>query len=135
MSSFGAQLRRFSDKTKAKMDMAVRKIVLDVFSNVIHMSPVDTGRFRGNWLPAIGSAPTGTVETLDPSGNIVIAKVQGVVGEIKAGDVIYMVNNLPYAKRLEEGYSGQAPAGMVALTVQRFQPIADAAIRSVAAGG
>ena len=135
MSSFGAQLRRFSDKTKAKMDMAVRKIVLDVFSNVIHMSPVDEGRFKGNWLPAIGSAPAGTVETLDPDGNIVIAKVQGVVGEIKAGDVIYMVNNLPYAKRLEEGYSGQAPAGMVALTVQRFQPIADAAIRSVAAEG
>ena len=40
-----------------------------------------------------------------------------------AGDVIYLTNNLPYAVPLEEGYSKQAPAGMVALTVQDFQSV------------
>jgi len=39
--------------------------------------------------------------------------------------VIYLTNNLPYAQRLEEGYSQQAPAGMVALTIQEFQAIAN----------
>ena len=133
MSSFADQLRMFEAKTLDKMNRAVRKITLDAFSEVIMMSPVDSGRFRGNWQPAIGSVPSGTVELLDPSGNIVIAKVQGVVAGMNAGDVIYMANNLPYAQRLEHGWSQQAPAGMVRLTVQRWQPIADAVIRQIGA--
>jgi len=129
---FAAQVRRFSNETQAKLDLAVRKITLDVFENVIVMSPVDTGRFRGNWMPAVGSVPSGTVEAVDPSGGSVRARVQGVTNGVRAGDVIFMVNNLPYAERLENGWSRQAPAGMVALTVQRFQPIADAVIRQIA---
>ena len=133
MSSFADQLRAFETKTLDKMNRAARKITLDAFSEVIQMSPVDTGRFRGNWQPAIGSAPSGTIEATDPSGNMVIAKVSGVVAGMQAGDVIYMANNLPYAQRLEDGWSQQAPAGMVRLTVQRFQPIADAVIRQIGA--
>jgi len=129
--SFEDDLRRFETKTLDKMARAARKITLDAFANVINMSPVDTGRFRGNWQPAIGDVPTGTVEAVDPQGTVVIAKVQGVVAGMEPGDVIYMANNLPYAQRLEDGYSQQAPAGMVKLTVQRFQPIADAVIREI----
>ena len=133
MSSFGDQLRAFERKTIDKMERAARKIVLDAFSEVIMMSPVDTGRFRGNWQTAIGSVPSGTIEVLDPDGNIVIAKVAGVTAGMEIGDVVYMANNLPYAQRLEDGWSQQAPAGMVRLTVQRFQPIADAVIRQIGA--
>lgn len=131
--SFGGDLRRFEDKTLDKMSRAARKITLDAFSNVIMMSPVDTGRFRGNWQTASGNVPSGTIEAVDPSGAIVIAKVQGVTAGMQPGDVIYMANNLPYAQRLEDGYSKQAPAGMVRLTVQRFQPIANAVIRQIGA--
>lgn len=128
---FADDLRRFERKTEDKMSRAVRKITLDAFSGCIMMSPVDTGRFRGNWQTAIGSAPSGTVEMMDKGGTVVIAKVQGVTAGMKPGDVVYMANNLPYAQRLEDGYSSQAPAGMVRLTVQRFQPIADAVIRTI----
>ena len=123
----------FEAKTLDKMNRAARKITLDAFSEVILMSPVDTGRFRGNWQTAIGSAPSGTIEATDPSGNTVIAKVSGVVAGVTPGDVIYMANNLPYAQRLESGWSGQAPAGMVRLTVQRWQPIVDEVIRQIGA--
>ena len=133
MSSFADQLRMFEAKTLEKMGRAARKVSLDAFSEVIRMSPVDSGRFRGNWQPAIGSVPSGTVELLDPSGNIVIANVRGVVAGMQPGDVVYMANNLPYAQRLEDGWSQQAPAGMVRLTVQRFQPIAEAVIRQIGA--
>lgn len=134
MSGLGQQLRAFQDKTERKIGLAVGKIVLDAFSEVVVMSPVDTGRFRGNWQVAIGEQPTGTVELLDPDGTIVTARVAAVSGNVKPGDVVYMVNNLPYARRLEDGYSQQAPAGMVKLTVQKYQPIADRAIRSIARG-
>jgi len=130
--SFGADLEKFEQRTTDKMQRAVRKIAFGVFKSVIRMSPVDTGRFRGNWQPAIGIVPSGTLETVDPIGNVVMAKVAGVTGRIEIGDVIYMVNNLPYAERLEDGWSGQAPNGMVRLTVQRFIPIVDAVVAQVA---
>lgn len=132
MTSFKSQLRAFEEKTVRKFDLLFRKVSLDAFSEVIDMSPVDSGRFRGNWQVAIGSAPSGTIEAVDPQGTVVKAKVAGVTAGLKAGDVIYMVNNLPYAQRLEDGYSQQAPAGMVRLTVQRWQPIVDAAVREIA---
>lgn len=131
--SFGGDLRKFQAKTEAKMGRVVRKISLDMFTEVIMMSPVDTGRFRGNWQTAVGDAPDGTVELLDPDGNTVIAKASGAVAEMKPGDVIYMANNLPYAEALEDGWSGQAPGGMVALTLQKYVPIADRIIRQIGA--
>lgn len=131
--SFEAQLRAFEHKTIEKMGRAARKIILDAFSGVIMMTPVDSGRARGSWQSAIGSVPSGTVEALDPDGNTVIATVAGVVDGMQPGDVIYMTSNLPYMPRLEEGYSQQAPAGMVRLVVQRYQAIADAVIRQIGA--
>lgn len=131
---FADEVAAFSDKTKAKLETAVRKIALDAFSNVILMSPVDTGRFRGNWQVAIGSMPSGTVEIDDRDGTVTIGKVQAETLNLQAGQVIYLVNNLPYAQRLEYGWSQQAPGGMVRLTAQRFQPIVDAVARELSKG-
>lgn len=126
-------MERWSDDALRKLTEATQKISLDVFSNVIRLSPVDTGRFRGNWQPSAGAPVAGELELLDPSGGAVTAKVSGFVEGVEAGDVIYMVNNLPYAEKLEDGSSQQAPNGMVKLTVQRFQPIADKVIAQIAA--
>lgn len=131
MTSFEAQLSAIEAKTIDKMNRAVRKITLDAFSGVIMMTPVESGRARGSWQSAVGVVPDGTVELLDPSGNTVIATVAGVVDGMQAGDVIYLASNLPYIRRLEEGYSQQAPAGMVALTVQRYSSLAEAVIREI----
>lgn len=120
----GVSPSQWVTKTEHKMDLAVRKIALELFSRVILKSPVDTGRFRANWQVAIGSIPSGTLELDDRSGTATISKATATTAGVKAGDVIYLVNNLPYAQRLEDGYSGQAPAGMVGLTVQEFQRIA-----------
>jgi hypothetical protein len=134
VGSFADEISRFEAKTLAKMDLAARKLSLEVFSKVILRSPVDTGRFRGNWQVAIGSVPDGTIELDDASGTATVSKAQATTARMKAGDVIYLANNLPYAMKLEEGgypdgpkvengRSSQAPNGMVALTAQEFQGI------------
>ena len=128
---FADQVAAFGGKTEDKMTRAVRKIALDAFSSCILMSPVDTGRFRGNWLTAVGTTPAGTVEALDPSGSTAIGRVESAVTGFEPGAVIYLANNLPYAERLENGWSKQAPAGMVRMTQQRFKPIADAVIAAI----
>ena len=132
MGRFEDDINKFQRKTADKMDQAVRKISLEILSSVVFKSPVDTGRFRSNWQVSIGSVPSGTVgyqgteaiaERAGSKGPVyeaTVAKSKGTADSAKAGDVIYIANNLPYAVRLEEGYSGQAPAGMVTLTVQEF---------------
>ena len=131
MAGFAEAVAAFSAKTQAKLETAVRKIALDVFSEVILMSPVDTGRFRGNWQVAIGNIPTGTVEIDDKTGTATIAKVQAETLNLQVGQTIYLINNLPYAQKLEFGHSKQAPAGMVRITVQKYQPVVDAVARAL----
>lgn len=78
-------------------------------------SPVDTGHFQNNWLVSIG-APDG--RTIEFPGSFDAANVAIFDQYPEDGwPAIYVQNNLPYALRLEYGYSKQAPAGMVVLTV------------------
>ena len=134
MGSFANQMKAWERKTERKMDLAVRKIALEMFRKIILKSPVDTGRFRGNWQLAIGSVPDGTLELDDKTGTATIAKGAATALGFNAGETIYFANNLPYARRLEEGgypdgpkvengRSSQAPNGMVALTIQEFQSV------------
>lgn len=125
MGQFANDLSAFEAKTSEKLDLAVRKIALELFSRVILKSPVDTGRFRANWQVAIGVLPNGTLELEDKTGQATINAATARTAGVEAGDIIYLTNNLPYAQRLEGGYSLQAPAGMVSLSVQEFQAIAN----------
>ena len=134
MASFSDQVGGFVDDTERKFTMAVRKIAIDAFSEVILKTPVDTGRARGNWLVSIGDASAGTVELNDKTGQVTIGEVQAEALGLELGDVIYLSNNLPYIEALEDGWSGQAPSGFVKLTVQRFQIIANQAFAAIGRG-
>lgn len=112
-------------KAERRLELAAKKITMDAFSEVILKTPVDTGRARGNWQAAIGSKPAGTLEREDKSGQLAINEAAAKVAGFSLGQTLYLTNNLPYAMRLEYGYSKQAPAGMVRLTAQRAQAIAD----------
>ncbi|KQI67043.1 hypothetical protein AN189_17625 [Loktanella sp. 3ANDIMAR09] len=124
-------ISQWTEKAKGRMDTLVKKVAIDAFSEVILKSPVDTGRFRGNWQVAIGSVPDGILLVDDPTGQVTISKVTAVAQGVKAGQVITLVNNLPYAQRLEYGWSNQAPGGMVRLTAQRWQAIVDKALTQI----
>lgn len=92
------------------------------------------GRFKGNWTVTIGSPSVGETGRIDPSGNETRIAGNVAAGYAKAGDVIYIMNNVPYAQRLEYGWSKQAPAGMVRVTVARFQAIVNASVAAAKAG-
>jgi len=125
MASFEDQIKQFADEVIKKQELAVRKISLEIFTRVILKSPVDEGRFRGNWQVSIGNVPSGTVEIDDKSGSATISKAQAKALSLTAGQVIYLVNNLPYSHKLEYGHSNQAPNGMVRTTVQEFSGVVD----------
>lgn len=94
------------------------EVTIRWFASVVTGTPVDTGRARGNWLPSEGSARGETTDRVDQSGQAVIAEIKETV---KGLGIYYLANNLPYIRRLEYGYSAQAPAGMVRLNLARLR--------------
>ena len=132
--SFSADIAKFVVQAKGNIDEAARRATILLAQGVILKSPVDTGRFRGNWMFAAGAVPRQTVETLDPTGQTTLSRLIAQIGTTGAGGVTYLANSLPYAVRLENGWSKQAPAGMVRITVQEFQQYVTKAANEVKNG-
>jgi hypothetical protein len=66
-----------------------------------------------------GSINTSTTESLQAANN------SNEISSIKVnGQTIFITNSLPYAQRLEYGWSKQAPLGVVRITAVEFQSIA-----------
>jgi hypothetical protein len=118
---FEQALKQFAEKTDKSFTDVLRASLLIMGKNIVYSSPVDTGRFRGNWQHGTLTPPSGYNSTFDPSGGGAISKLNSAVASIHAGSVEFFVNNLPYAIPLEYGHSKQAPEGMVRIEVARFQ--------------
>lgn len=117
MSTFKLDINKFIDKASETADAEVRKICLDLLTGIVLKTPVDTGRARANWFTSIGSPSINITESTDPSGSATIANSLSAISEA-TGNVLWITNNLPYIYRLEfEGWSRQAPAGMVRVTI------------------
>jgi len=120
--SFSVDLTRWVEKAKGNVDKVLRETVVLASQQIVQRSPVDTGRFRANWQFSVGAPDLTTSERVDPSGSLTIARILGQVAGIKAGPTVYLTNSLPYAYRLEyEGWSDQAPNGMVRVTLAGLQ--------------
>lgn len=127
--SFASEVAAHNRKAAQSVDKTVRAITFSLFREVVMRSPVDTGRFKGNWQVSQGTPVRGTLTTTDASGGVTIANIAAGIGG--AGSVTYLANNLPYAQRLEyDGWSGQARQGMVRVSMARVQSIAASAIRA-----
>jgi hypothetical protein len=144
--SFTRDITRFVEKSKVSADIVLRKIALDAFGRIITKSPVDTGRFRGNWNVAIGTADLSTTDEAPqkskgtkkgqaPTG-MEIAFSEGTILGAKFGDTIRITNNLPYALRIEnESWSGQAPSGVLKISFDEIRESIGASVASVRRGG
>lgn len=129
--SFSETLRQYRDQTLADMDEIFQRVVIEVGTTLIRLSPVDTGRFRGNWQFTIDSPASASLDNYDKEGHQTIAELVGGVQSLTYGQTAYLVNNLIYAIPLEYGHSQQAPAGMVRITKENFQAIVEQVVREV----
>jgi hypothetical protein len=113
-------LDKLARKASASVETVGRRATFQVFDAVQLRSPVDTGRFRGNWQFGRDEIPGGSLEGSDVGGQLAHAQaLRALVTPL--GGVTYFVNNLPYARRLEYGYSKQAPGGMVRIAALEFR--------------
>lgn len=97
-------------------------IATEGLARVTEKSPVDVGTFQNNWLVSIGSPSDETTMTL---GAFAALSASAIASYATADGfpMIYLQNNLPYALRLENGWSRQAPSGVLAMTVAELEQI------------
>lgn len=89
----------------------IRKLGILVDQAVVAATPFDTGRAKANWLMGVSTPPTDTIETgFDVSGSYSLSLAAKVAAEYPKNDLpdLWIVNNLPYIQRLNEGWSQQA---------------------------
>lgn len=126
MAHFSIPLDRLADAMKADLETVTRKATQQLFTAAVNRSPVDTGRFRANWNVSAG-APNYSITPSTNKGRADSEAAKALT--LPVGGITYLANALPYAERLEFGYSKQAPSGMVRLAAQEF----DAYVRKATA--
>lgn len=134
MGSFALDLAAFAAKAPQRAKQVVDKVSIDLLTKIVLRTPVGNpslwkssppagyvgGRLRGNWNTGIGSIDS-TDQRPAKAGAAPIARGRATVRTREPEADIYITNSLPYAIRVENGYSTQAPAGMVRVTVTEFQ--------------
>lgn len=91
-------------------------------------TPIDTGWASANWVPSVGSPHVdATPERPDDLAPAQVAAANALaqqgLNSILTWDFnngsIFSTNNVPYIRRLNEGWSKQSPTGFVQIAVER----------------
>lgn len=146
MSEFSKFKREFEIAIKKSIqasEKSIRAAATQVFTDIIKESPVgdpslwDTeyppknytgGSFRGNWRASLNKPETTAILNGAEKRNSAGA-VRGALAGYQTKDDIFLANNLPYAQRLEDGWSVQADKGWVERRASTFNKVLQAQVR------
>lgn len=122
--SLASDLRRIRDRRNGDIERVAQDALLVLGQRIVTNTPVRDGAAKGNWLSAYGSADTSADESKrDTAGAGSIGRLRISLNGFQAGTEFFFTNSLPYAKRLENGWSQQAPSGMVKTNIADWQGI------------
>lgn len=142
MAHWTMDLSKYAKEQKVAISEVRRTYAFALYSSIVRKTPVDTGRARANWNISVGSPDLTTTEDTRKSPK----PLKDMAGNLD-DESIFISNNLPYITVLEyggypnppkggenktvNGYSKQAPEGMVGVTLANNKNIFEAAVRSV----
>lgn len=103
----------------------VRDLTFEITANLSERTPIDIGWARANWIPSVGQ-PSAIVIDGDPDrGDVAVALGRQSAGlsqvagyRLSAGST-FVSNNAPYIRRLNDGWSKQAPSGYIQAEIRR----------------
>jgi hypothetical protein len=75
------------------------------------------GQARRNWQVTVGTPSRTPLSGVDPTGQSALSAGYVAIGSLSQPSAVWIANPLPYMERLENGWSKQAPTGMVANAV------------------
>ncbi len=121
--AFSRQLGALALRVDGAFEKVVRKTCFDLYARIVKRTPVKTGRAKASW----GIGLQASSKVLPPGEYDTNVMVDAVTDDaysfmhysIKDDEVI-IYNNVEYISHLEDGHSGQAPSGMVAISLAEF---------------
>ena len=129
-NAIGEILQEFEVKTEERANNIIRRAAIKIWSSIIKLTPVDTGRARGNWQ--IDTNVNNKILESDENGVNVDSEMPKNIFKKN----VKLFNNLPYINTLEfggypknpktgnktvGGYSKQAKQGMVRKSLLRWK--------------
>lgn len=108
-----------ADELAEEIDAEVRAVSLNLLTGLTRVTPVDTGRARGNWFVGI-DRPVRTIDQFRQARQAIIDGV-ATINDIVNGKyrTVIISNNLPYIEKLNSGHSTQAPKKFVEKEIDR----------------
>lgn len=122
--SLTTELQRIATAKKKTLNQAYRMILNDVANQMITSSPFDTGAFRSNWMSSANFADLSYDKT-ETSVTTSFGRLTATLSSLTTNDSFYFTNSLPYAEKLEEGWSDFAPMGIVNVAINDFHSIVE----------
>lgn len=116
------RMKRYSKAVDKAVSEHVSKVVLTMVGDLAYHTPVDTSRALSNWIVSLGNP---TFKRIDPyvpgefgssrnaSAQETIAAAKAVLANKKPGQTVYIVNDQPYIRRLNDGTHSKQPGGFV----------------------
>ncbi len=102
------------------LEEIVKKISINVTAELVEITPRDTGWAAANWIPNITTPALETAGTAEQAkdGNVSFAPQQIGIADVLTSyrlsrGPIFVTNNVPYIRKLNDGSSMKAPAGFV----------------------
>jgi hypothetical protein len=123
MADFSEDVSAWAIAMGERADMFVSVLAMEVKNRVQELTPVRTGFLRSNWtVIRRGDAEPVAGRTPPP------------IADIKAGDIVTVINPTTYARRIEYGWAGEDSLGrsshyqgahMMAQTIAELPSIAE----------
>ena len=129
MKSIAAQLQKIAKRSVEDAEDVVKASLLRLGNITIQASPVDTGRFGSNWMSAYGAIDSKTTQQADANGAPSVTRLTKKLSDIDLGVTFFFTNSLPYAQRLEYGWSAQAKGGIVRKATLEWERIVKEEVR------
>lgn len=120
--NFSSETREKAEARLAKGYRARRNFLLaDLLGMIVYSTPVKDGYARGGWYVTVGGQSGTSPTSPDKDGaETVLRGLSQLRGASPFSDV-YIQNDVDYIQQLEDGYSRQAPAGMVKVSLAAFK--------------
>ena len=164
MAKWTMDLNKYCKDKEVEFKKVRKNYAFALYTSIVKKTPVDTGRARGNWNISVGKPDDFVDEDIKKSQvSAKMKKNQSELDKANGDETIYIANNLPYITTLEyggfpspvkkgtkvskkgekparyelrseNGYSKQAPEGMVGVTLANNKNIFDSAVRAVKGG-
>lgn len=117
--AFGRALQEMVDSVETDFRAIVRKVLLDLLSDLMSENPKDTHRCAASWN--VDTHPSDWVEPPgDYTGVDLAARAKGIVDGLPDSEVYVLYNNIEYLMALEDGHSTHAPSGFIANAMLAF---------------